>query len=128
MQDWLHGDQLTMDPTEWGWRKEGDILVPVEMTQKPAPKNNMELIFCGCAEDCKLLSSSCRKHGLPCSLACKICVGSTCNNTERYSVANVIAAEREALDEEDVLLMNTSVNDEENEQTSDVLLDEEFNI
>lgn len=54
-----------MDPTEWGWRKEGDTLVPVKMTHKPAPKNIMELIFCGCAGDCDLMSYSCRKVILP---------------------------------------------------------------
>lgn len=123
VQHWLHGDQLTMDPTEWGWRKEGDTLVPVEMTQKTAPNNIMELIFCGCAGDCKLKTCSCRKRVLPCNVACKICGGSICTNTERYSVENVIAAEREALDEEDALFMNTSVDNEENEQSSDVPLE-----
>lgn len=64
------------------------------------------------------MTCSCRKRGLPCNLACKICEGLTCTNNERYSVKNVIAAEREreALDEDDVVLMNTSVDEEDHEQ------------
>ncbi|CAH1106696.1 unnamed protein product [Psylliodes chrysocephalus] len=117
VQQWLHGDQLTMDPTKWGWRKEGDTLVPVQMEEKPAPKNIMELILCGCKGDCKLNNCSCRKHGLSCNLACKICEGSTCLNIERYSDENVNVPETEASDERDVPRMKTSVDDEENDQT-----------
>ncbi|CAH1099901.1 unnamed protein product [Psylliodes chrysocephalus] len=101
VQQWLHGDQLTMDPTKWGWRKEGDTLVPVQMEEKPAPKNIMELIFCGCKGYCNL----------------NTCEGSTCLNSERYSDENVNVPGTEASDEGDVPRMNTSVDDEENDQT-----------
>ncbi|CAH1102959.1 unnamed protein product [Psylliodes chrysocephalus] len=117
VQQWLHGDQLTMDPTKWGWRKEGDTLVRVQMEEKPAPKNIMELILCGCKGDCNLNTCSCRKHGIPCNFACKICEGSTCLNTEKYSDENVNVPETEASDEGDVPRMNTSIDDGENNQT-----------
>ncbi|CAH1106169.1 unnamed protein product [Psylliodes chrysocephalus] len=104
-------------PNKMGWRKKGDTLVPVQMEEKPVPKNIMELIFCGCKGYCNLNTCSCWKHGLPCNLAYKICEGSTCLNTERYSDENVNVPETEASDEGDVPHMNTSVDDEENDQT-----------
>ncbi|CAH1104500.1 unnamed protein product [Psylliodes chrysocephalus] len=113
VQQWLHGYQLTMDPTKWGWRKEGHKLVPVQMEEKPAPKNIMELICCVFKGDCNLNTCRCRKHGLPCNIACKIC--STCLNTERYSDENVTVPETEASDEGDIPRMNTSV--DKNDQT-----------
>ena len=129
VQDWLHGDQVTMDPSEWGWmRKKDDTLVPVQMTQKPAPDDILELIFCGCAGNCDRMSCSCRKHGLPCNVACKNCEGSSCTNTDEYSVETLIAAESEALDEEDCRLHNMSVIEEENEKSSDVSFDDGVDI
>ena len=65
------------------------------------------------------MNCTCRKHGLPCNVACKICEGATCSNTDRYSVEDIIAAEEEILDKKD---------DKENEQANDLSLNGESNI
>lgn len=73
-----------MDPTKWGWviskGQRGDVLKPVRMDQDAAPPSLLKLIKCNCGGKCDRNTCSCRKHGLPCTLACGQCKGITCTN------------------------------------------------
>ena len=70
------------------------------MTKPPGPSNIMSLIFCSCKTDCGN-SCGCRKHGLICNIGCKNCAGTNCTNIEKFSSEELIAAELEAVSEED---------------------------
>ena len=79
---------LTIDtglqPTEWGWKRVDELLVPT-MTDSPvAPKELLEVIRCNCKmsskNTCSTLQCKCRKNELPCSQACGDCRGAFCNN------------------------------------------------
>lgn len=37
-----------LSPSKWGWNYEGQQLVPVKMTIKPAPQDILAMIFCSC--------------------------------------------------------------------------------
>ena len=71
----------TIDPTEWGWRKEENQLFPTLSTKPPGPPYLLKYIKCGCKEDgCNSNNCSCKRIGLPCTLACTNCCGTTCHN------------------------------------------------
>ena len=42
VQQWLGNDDI--QPTDWGWRKEEDILVPIEMDSEIAPERVLRLL------------------------------------------------------------------------------------
>ena len=62
-----------MDPTEWGWKVQGDTLVPLMMDTSPAPDALLKMVRCGCTAGCSTLKCSCKKHGLECTTACGHC-------------------------------------------------------
>lgn len=69
-----------LNPEDWGWKKVGDILQPVKMTQPMAPNSVFDVIICACQTGCEK-NCSCRKSELECSPACVNCYGSSCKNT-----------------------------------------------
>ena len=68
----------------WGWKLQGDSLVPMMMDLDPAPPEILNVIRCKCksASMCQCLTNvcSCRKNGLHCVAACDECHGWNCNN------------------------------------------------
>ena len=70
----------TMQPESWGWKVDSTGFVPLQTDRPPAPENLLKMIRCGCTTDCNSQRCSCRKHGLPCTLACVHCRGMDCNN------------------------------------------------
>ena len=75
-----------MDPQDWGWRLEGNSLVPVMTDTEAAPHELLNVIRCGCRATSKNLCSgkqcSCRSNGLKCVAACEGCCGTECQNGE----------------------------------------------
>jgi hypothetical protein len=76
VQQWK-GNQL--NPTDWGWRIQDNILVPVETEQPVAPNSLLKLVSCGCKGDCGK-ACGCYKLGLHCTRMCSQCEGQTCKN------------------------------------------------
>lgn len=76
VQQWK-GNQL--DPTEWGWRIQDNMMVPVETDQHVAPDSILKLVSCGCKGGCGR-ACGCRKLGLHCTPMCSQCEGQTCTN------------------------------------------------
>lgn len=77
MQSWMDNK---LPPENWGWKKNNEnLLMPVTMTQRPAPDNLLEMIFCGCKTGCGA-AWGCRKAGLFCTIACAVCSGQDCTN------------------------------------------------
>lgn len=79
IQAW-HGNVL--EPEEWGWKKSGDILIPLLTTEAPAPLSILKLISCACKKGCGK-RCGCFKVGLRCSLMCMNCHGQGCFNADR---------------------------------------------
>ena len=75
VQKWLSND---LDPQNWGWEMK-DILIPVTMNKKPAPKLLLDLVFCNCKKgSCN--NCTCKKAGLYCSNVCGSCCIRMCPN------------------------------------------------
>ena len=64
-----------MDPLGWGFLIQKGRMMPVTMTEAPAPPNLLKVVRCGCKTGCKTMACSCRKHGLTCSDSCRECRG-----------------------------------------------------
>jgi hypothetical protein len=58
-QIWLH--EVCMDPKEWGWQMEKEILVPKRMSLPAAPDALLSIIRCKCKSGCDTKRCSCRK-------------------------------------------------------------------
>ena len=74
-----------MNPTEWGWKQENDLLI-LFMTQNNAARDELlNIIHCNCSAGCKSCRCSCRRYGLSCNAACGPRQTENCdnpNNTE----------------------------------------------
>lgn len=79
VMDWMGCDE--MEPTEWGWKNEGEKLIPVMTDKSPAPKILLQMIHCSCSGGCKTLRCTCRKHGLECTSTCRRCQNDNYDNT-----------------------------------------------
>lgn len=66
-------------PQNWGWTMKGDVLVPNQTEDPPAPEVLLKTIFCRCMKDCSSGKCSCRKAMLSCTTACSHCQGSCLN-------------------------------------------------
>ena len=79
VQTWV-GSEL--NPLEWGWRKENDLLTPVKCNMLAAPERLLNVIRCNCKTGCDTKRCSCRKHGLKCTGCCGECKGTSCSNVQ----------------------------------------------
>ena len=89
-----------LSPFKWGWKYDSEQLVPIKMTEKPAPKDILDMIFCSCKSGC-LSQCGCRKAGLECTPACTNCYNNNCTNSplpiheEELENENEIESDRE---------------------------------
>ncbi|GBP01414.1 hypothetical protein EVAR_100258_1 [Eumeta japonica] len=81
VQSWLGNYN---DPEDWGWKKCGKLLMPVQNSKPPAPPELLKLIFCKCKGNCGAMCG-CRKAGMKCSAVCFHCSGETCSNVMELS-------------------------------------------
>ena len=85
VMEWMGGcDEMV--PSEWGWKVEGDKLVPVMTDKRPAPDALIQMIHCNCLEGCITLRCTCRRHGLECTSACGHCQNGNCDNMKNDPV------------------------------------------
>ena len=63
-------DPQLPQPTEHGWRAEGDHLVPITTKDPPAPAAITHLIKCNCTKTQCMSRCSCRSQYLNCSEMC----------------------------------------------------------
>ena len=93
--------ESALDPQDWGWRLEGNSLVPVMTDTEPAPDELLNVIRCGCrATSTNPYSGkkcSCRSNGLKCVVACRGCRGTECQNGE---AAELVADEHNDIEDE----------------------------
>ena len=69
----------TLNPLQWGWKKTQNGLMPIAMTIPPAPQSLLQKISCGCLKGCNN-NCGCRKNGIKCSIFCRECAGTECEN------------------------------------------------
>ena len=65
----------SIDPPCWGFSIQKDKMMPVTMTEPPAPPNLLKIACSSFKTGCKTMTYSCRKHGLKCTDSCKECRG-----------------------------------------------------
>ena len=87
VQQWIGND---IDPTEWGWKLDSNILAPITTLRQPAPISLLKIIRCGCKLDCTSKSCSCKKHGLNCTPACSECRGDACSNSQSIDHDSIV--------------------------------------
>ena len=84
VQEWNTLMESTLDPKDWGWRLEGNSLVPITTDKEPAPEELLNVIRCNCRltskNPCGGKQCSCRANGLNCVAACGDCRGTDCQN------------------------------------------------
>ena len=72
VREWIGcilGQPNPLNPEEWGWKKIGNTLQPVKMTQLFAPEKVLNIVFCRCQTGCGVLCG-CRKSVIGCSSTC----------------------------------------------------------
>ena len=71
-----------LQPTDWGWQlDESDELTPIKTDKPYAPEKLINVVSSACKVSCTN-RCSCVRAGLPCTVMCSSCTGSTCTNTE----------------------------------------------
>jgi len=81
VQQWK-GD-VSLHPSEWGWKLTDGKLMPIKTDQPPAPKALLEIIRCNCKSNCATNRCNCKKYNLDCTAACGTCEGQSCENASR---------------------------------------------
>lgn len=71
-----------MDACLWGWKKQGDVLMPVMTDMPVAPDDILKVVRCKCKTGCRSTLCSCRKNSLPCVSSCETCRGESCTNVD----------------------------------------------
>ena len=91
--------ETSVTATDWGCRKDGNILVPIMSDKEPAPFDLLKFIQCNCKlttnNPCSSNVCTCRKHGISCMIACGNCKGQNCTNVK------VIKPELQSIDSDD---------------------------
>ena len=98
IQNWIidssDSRKCRKNPEDWGWKKRNNILEPIRTTLEAAPSSILNLISCGCkaSNSCSSNKCSCKRAGIKCSVLCKHCQGSDCENriTELPSLNDVM--------------------------------------
>lgn len=89
VQYWIHGEEnCSLNPTDWGWKLVNGTYEPISMTRDPAPAKLLVNVSCGCKTGCGA-RCGCRKNGISCTLACKVCQGTTCSNNSSNFVDEI---------------------------------------
>jgi len=68
-QDQVPNHQLP-PPTDYGWIKEGNSLIPITTLVPPAPASITHLVKCGCKKNQCRSHCSCKSQQLNCSKMC----------------------------------------------------------
>jgi hypothetical protein len=69
-----------MVPNDWGFKVQGDKLIPIMMDEDHAPEVLLKMIHCNCSAGCNTLRCTFKKHGLDCTSACGSCQEGNCDN------------------------------------------------
>ena len=81
---WKQLNMQCLLTTDWGWKFEDRILVPMKTNLEPVPENLLSYIRCNCKlstkNTCGGQICSCRKVGLKCVSACGDCRGEHCDD------------------------------------------------
>ena len=68
------------NPEKWGWYKKHGMLYPIHTDLPPAPQYLLKIIHCLCKTGCVTFHCQCKKNGLSCSSACRVCQTTNCSN------------------------------------------------
>ena len=79
-------ESVDLVPTDWGWEKNQDLLLPVCTDAAVAPEDLLHVVKCSCKTDCSSARCSCRRNGLYCTASCGECRGMSCMNSLSMTV------------------------------------------
>ena len=82
VQEWMNlkQEEFHLNPMDWGWDVVQSVMLPIFTDIAAAPEDLLNVIRCNCKTDCQTARSSCRKHGLVCTVGCGECRGESCVN------------------------------------------------
>ena len=76
----MEADPPALEPTEYGWTKEDEMLLPTTLPDGvDLPQEVLKVIACNCQTDepCRQGNCTCKKNKMACSMFCK-CRGVDC--------------------------------------------------
>lgn len=79
-RDWILLQNMSLDPSEYGWALGVRGYEPVPTVDPMAPDELLQFTSCNCSGDCSNRRCSCKKNGVKCISACGSCKGITCKN------------------------------------------------
>ncbi|KAL7289522.1 hypothetical protein TKK_0016498 [Trichogramma kaykai] len=91
-----------LDPNEYGWTTEDDIIRPKYTSNQLIPDDVLRNITCRCEKGCGNLCG-CRKHGLKCTNLCGFCHGENCENSSTIMVNEIDDNDVDLLPSDDLL-------------------------
>lgn len=74
------GAEANMEASDWGWKRENNLFVPIMSVGSAAPYYLLKMIHCACSSNCRSNRCSCRGYGLPCHVVCGPCQAGSCEN------------------------------------------------
>ena len=102
VQEWNSLREDSSNATNWGWKLQDGILVPVMTDEAPAPDEILNVVRCNCQvtlkNPCGGSRCSCRNNGLHCVAACGDCRGTECENCDKCETSIADTDQVENLD------------------------------
>ena len=99
IMEWRFFDEDSINPQDWGWKKDGDTLIPIMTTHEYAPSYLQSVVSCTCKltskNPCSTNKCTCKKNGLPCLPSCSDCGGEDCHNISSNKTSTENSAEKE---------------------------------
>ena len=80
-RDWILLQSTSLNPSDYGWTLGVHGYEPVPTLDPMAPEGLLKFTSCNCHGDCSNQRCSCKKNGVMCISACRVCKGITCKNS-----------------------------------------------
>ncbi|KYN03290.1 hypothetical protein ALC62_05871 [Cyphomyrmex costatus] len=116
LQKWL-GNHINV--TEWGWKSEGNMLLPIYTDEPLIPDEILKKISCSCTSGCKTKNCGCKKNFLKCTNVCLHCCMTQCDN---------FASTEIQIDDEPVSALDLLIEENNEEIEVDDGIEENFSI
>ena len=104
VQEWNSLREDSSNATNWGWKLQDGILIPVMTDEAPAPDEILNVVRCNCQvaskNPCGGSRCSCRNNELHCVAACGDCRGTECENCNKCETLIADTDQVENLDDD----------------------------
>ena len=82
------GEEAEINPEERGWQVVDNRYLAVYTDLPVAPSELLNIVYFGCKKDCTSRKCKCKKYGMPCTVTCSECRGSSCSNSVEADITD----------------------------------------